>query len=142
MIDIYVIYCEGEVCYVGQAINMDNRWRKHKSDHRNPTSRSYNLKISQHMREKGWDNFKMEFLEAVPDKHASQAEGLWFWTFKDLGFDLKYGKIPGNGRSNVLGTIAYENSLARQKEKIPCERCSKMISRCNMRRHQRGLNCI
>jgi len=138
---IYVIYCKEKICYVGKAKDMARRWRNHKSYQSNPTSTHYDLKISQYMREKGWNNFEMGLLETVADEHASQAEGSWYWTFKDLGIDLKNDREPGIGR-NVKGTICYENCQARNREKIPCEKCGKMISRSNLRRHQRRSNCI
>jgi hypothetical protein len=99
------------------------------------------MKISEYMREQGFDNFKMEYLESVPKKYGPRAEGMWYLTFKDLGFDMKNKLTPGNG-DNVRGTICYENYLASQREKIPCELCGKMICRGGIRKHQRRSNCI
>ena len=31
---------------------------------------------------------------------------MWYSTFKDLGFDMKNTRFPGNGDSSVRGTIA------------------------------------
>ena len=140
MINIYAIYCKGEVCYVGKTKNMKRRLKEYRHDHLNPNKKSYNLKIHQYMREQGFNNFDMELLESVPDEYGARAEQMWYLTFKDLGFDSKNTYVPGNG-DGAKGSEAYENTKARNRERIQCELCGKFINRCCLRRHQRGSNC-
>ena len=134
---IYGIYCKGEICYVGKTRDMRVRWNEYRSQHKNSKCKNYNTKIFQYMREQGFDNFSHEIIETVPEEYGSQAEGMWYHTFKDLGFDLKNTCVPGNGNSSDRGTIAYQNHLARNREQIPCPVCGRTVRRCNMPKHQR-----
>ena len=141
--NVYVIYCKGEICYVGSTINMRNRWRDYKSHHQNPDCKNYNHKIHKYMREKGFDNFQHEILESYEiEKRVdlNQYEGMWQGTLEELGFDLKNQQEAGNGRC-VKGTQAYENKLARDREKVTCELCGASVRRDGIRAHQRTMTC-
>ena len=141
---VYVIYCEGEICYVGSTVNMGHRWKDFKSHHQNPNCKNYNHKISKYMREKGFDKFQHEILESYEIEkrgELNQYEGIWQRTFNELGFDLKNKLQAGNG-DIVKGTQCYVNHKARMKEKVTCELCGARVNRSNLRRHQRRINCI
>ena len=105
---VYVIYCEGEICYVGSTVNMKQRWTHYKSQHLLDVQ--YPLKINKYMREKGFDKFKYEIVESYEIENRrdlNQYEGMWETTFKELGFELKNNQQAGNG-SGVRGTQGYE----------------------------------
>jgi len=139
---VYVIYCEDKICYVGSSLNMRQRWRHYKNDHQNPND---NMEIHKYMREKGFDKFEHEIVESyeLDDKsELNHYEGVWQRTLNELGFDLKNTLGAGNGGSSVKGTQAYENKLARMKEKVTCELCGARVSRGHIRRHQRTMTCI
>ena len=140
MKNIYVIYCKGEICYVGKTVDMKRRWVGYKTCHSNPNHKDYGYKIHQYMREHGFNNFQMELLESVPDEYGVRAEQMWYWTFKELGFDMKNTQVPGNGRGK--GSEYYVNNQMRKVEKIQCELCGKIVCRSNIRRHQRRSDCL
>jgi len=143
---IYVIYCEGEICYVGRTVNMKTRWRKYKSCHQNqdPKNKDYDMQIHKYMREKGFDKFEHEIVESYEvekEVDLNYYEGIWQRTFTELGFDLKNKYGAGNG-DNVKGTRGYENDLARKREKVTCELCGASVRRDGIRKHQRTMKCI
>ena len=142
---VYVIYCEGDICYVGSTVKMRNRWRQYRSDHQNPNNKHYSYKIYKYMREKGFDKFEHEIVESyeVDDRsELNHYEGIWQRTFTELGFDLKNQYGAGNGCSTVKGTQCYENKLARKRQKVTCELCGAKVCRDSIRRHQQSINCI
>ena len=141
---VYVIYCKGEICYVGSTVDMAHRWWKYNSNHKNPNCKLYNLQIHKYMREKGFDKFEPEIVESYEvEKRGdlNEYEGIWQRTFEELGFELKNKYGAGNGPSSLKGTRGYENALARNKEKVTCELCGARVSRCHIRRHQRRSKC-
>jgi len=143
--NVYVIYCEGEICYVGSTVNMKKRWRDYKNYHQNPNCKDYNYEINKYIREEGFDKFQHEIVESYEVENRvdlNQYEGIWQNTFEELGFDLKNQQGAGNGCNGVKGTRGYENKLARNREKVTCELCGASVRRDGIRKHQRSMTCI
>ena len=142
---IYAICHDNEIIYTGKAVNMTNRWYKYRSDHKNPKNKKvYDLNIHVFMRKVGFDNCEMVLLETIEVEKESDIfhyEGMWQETFEDLGFNLQNKYQAGNGRC-VKGTIAYDNTQARNREQIPCELCGFVGGRGDIRRHQRRSKCL
>ena len=55
---------------------------------------------------------------------------------------MKNQQGAGNGDGCVKGTQAYENDLARKREKVTCELCGASVRRDGIRKHQRSMTCI
>jgi len=140
---VYVIYCKGEICYVGSTMNMKRRWTEYNSNHRNPNREHYNMEIHKYMREEGFDKFQPEIVESYEVEKRidlNHYEGMWQRTFNKLGFDLKNTLVAGNGGC-VKGTQAYVNQLVSNREKVTCELCGARVNRNSLRRHQRRSKC-
>ena len=139
--NIYCIYDNNEICYVGSTIQaLKKRWNDYRSHHDNPNSQNYDRKISMMMRKHGISNFKMELLETVEVTHERELcsiEDDWIDTFKELDFELY------NTRgAYVTLEETRQKELAYNNQKIPCPLCGKVTSRAHLRRHQRSSNCI
>jgi len=142
---VYGIYYDGEIVYTGSTNNMKKRWKHYRRDHINTESRSYDMKICELMREKGFDNFSHEIIETFHDitkQDLTQYEGMWQQTFTELGFNLLNKLGAGNGRSCDLNSITYHNKKARERERISCDLCGAIFSRGAIRRHQKRSNCL
>lgn len=50
-------------CYIGQSINLENRYKAHKRNYNNPKINSYNTIFYRALRKYGFKNFKYEILE-------------------------------------------------------------------------------
>ena len=143
--NIYCIYHNNTICYVGSTIRtLNGRLSEYRSKHNNPSSKEYNYKINRMMREYGFSNFEislLETVEVVDRRELFSREGGWMDTFEDLGIEL-YNTQKAQGLGNGPSEESYQKQLARQREKIPCPLCWKMINRNNIRDHQRQSNCI
>ena len=146
---IYAIVCKDmkiEELYIGSTCNLENRIYKHKYCCNN----NNNLKVYQFIRENGgFDNFKFIVLEhykgETEDLH--QLERLWYETFpKELLLNINY---PNRSKKeyrekNKEQTKQYykeyfennkEELNKKKREKTPCPKCLKSISKRNILRH-------
>jgi len=143
---VYGICYDGEIVYTGSTKDMTFRWKKYKDEHNTPNNeKKYRIRIHQFMREKGFDNFSHQIIETFEDitrQGIYKYEGMWQNTFEELGFNLLNKLKAGNGTHRDLNSIAYANNRARMNERIQCEFCGAMIARGNIRRHQKGGNCL
>lgn len=75
MIGIYKITnkCNGK-CYIGQAIDIKSRWRKHRCAYHNPNSHAYNYPLYKAIRKYGLKNFSFEVLEECSKAELNERE--------------------------------------------------------------------
>ena len=60
-------------CYVGSTTNLDKRRADHKSNHKNPNSKQYNIPLYQFIRENGgWYDFSMVLVENYPCNNKNE----------------------------------------------------------------------
>ena len=79
--------------YIGQAVDIPNRWRSHKSNYQNPNCKDYNMVIYKAMRKYGINNFSFEIIEQCDSKLLNQKEKEW----------IKYYDSYYNGYNATLG---------------------------------------
>ena len=79
--------------YIGQAVDIPNRWRSHKSNYQNPNCKDYNMVIYKAIRKYGIDNFSFEVIERCDSKLLNQKEKEW----------IKYYDSYYNGYNATLG---------------------------------------
>jgi group I intron endonuclease len=85
--------------YIGQTNNIEKRKRGHKSDSYNAKSHSYKLPFHNAIRKYGWENFKFEIIEEIPDEmgrdYLNEREIFFIDYFKTLttqnGYNLTVG---------------------------------------------------
>jgi len=138
--DIYLIRCKGDPIYVGKTITMTKRRNMHKNDTRGP--------IWKHAAKFGLTEFDYDYeiLETMQvvdeyDKKLCAAEATHFHCFTEQGYQLLNERVPNNGCDHDRNSIAYANSLARDKQKIPCEFCGLVGAWGNRHGHQKSDKC-
>ena len=62
------------ICIGHTTMSLKRRWNNYRSNHQDPKRRDYNMKISELMRDYGFDNFSIELLEDYPCKNRREAE--------------------------------------------------------------------
>lgn len=88
MIGIYkVTYIpENKVVYIGQSINIEDRFKQHKYSYKNQNESSYNTHFYRSLRKHGIENFLFEPLEECSEDLLNEREIYWisyFDTFKN-----------------------------------------------------------
>ena len=156
---IYKIVCNDlsvEECYVGHTINMSMRKWAHKTVCNNEKSKDHNNKIYKIIRKNGgWDNWNMVLVEKFPCKDSSEACKREREIFEELGAKMntlipyrtqeEYKQYKKQYREEHQEKIKeyhkqyYQERKAeiaeKQKEKVECEFCSKLLLKHNMSRH-------
>ena len=143
---IYVIYntVDNQECIGSTTKTIKTRWRGYKNKHNNPKCKSdYNMKICKLMREYGWDKFDVKLIEEIECQDQRELEFYeynWMDTMEDAGYILT-NTIRGLGRGGTEYyrdvPESYEKKKARNREKIPCPDCGKILSRGCISRHRR-----
>lgn len=115
MIGIYKITNKknGKI-YVGQAIDIYDRWKQHKYKAYNPKEKGYNSAIHGAFRKHGFENFTFEILEECKQNELDQKEQYWIKELNCL-CPNGYNILPG-GQKNRQGKIWY------------CKECGVQIS--------------
>ena len=160
---MYKIVCNDlnvKECYVGHTINMTKRKYKHKSACNNENANAYNFKIYKIIRENGgWDNWTMLLVEEFPCKDNHEACKRERELYEELGAFMntvrpyrtheehkeerhQYKKQYNQEHKEDIKEYnkQYQEKNKEQikeknKEKIECEYCSKLLSKCSMSRH-------
>jgi group I intron endonuclease len=132
--NIYCIYHNKEICYVGSTIQtLRRRWNDYRSHHDKPEQNGYDSKIHRMMRTYGISNFKMELLETVD---VTDIENEWINTFRDLGLELY-----NTNSAYCTSEETRQKHIAYNKEKVPCQICGTLIGRRSMWDHKRTKKC-
>lgn len=63
--------------YIGQAIDIQKRWERHKSVYNKPNSHEYDYHIYRGFRTYGLDNFKFEVIEECTESELNEREIYW-----------------------------------------------------------------
>ena len=90
MIGIYKITNKiNNHCYIGQSINIYDRWKHEKSDAFREQSKSYDYPLSRALRKYGVENFTFEILERCNSIKLNEREKYWidFYNTKEYGLN-------------------------------------------------------
>ena len=81
---------ENQMCYVGQAVNVADRWRQHIKRGLGAETPTRN-KLYPAMRQYGVENFTFELLEECPKDNLDAREDHWqdYFHAKDFGYSIK-----------------------------------------------------
>lgn len=85
-------------CYIGQAVDIESRWRKHHTAPFNPNDKSYNYPLYRAIRKYGIENFKFEVLEECPRELLNERE--IFYITKYNAYEDGYNQTEG-GNANT-----------------------------------------
>ena len=111
-------------CYIGQAIDINRRWRKHRETYNEPKFPQYEYPLYRAMRKYGFENFSFEVLEECLREELNEKER--FYVEKYNAFFGGYNQtLGGDGAVNsdcmlkdtVVGIISdLENTNMLQRE--------------------------
>lgn len=98
-------------CYIGQSINVETRWRKHKEQAFRKGSAAYEYPLMRAFRKHGVENFEFKMLEVLSsDKKLLELETKWYNFFKP-----EYNQeIPGYSK-NTFKKPVYKIELGTLK---------------------------
>ena len=162
---IYKFVCDDlnvKDCYVGHTINMTKRKHSHKSICHNEKSKYHNLKIYQIIRENGGcENWNMVLVEKFPCKDKFEACKREREVYEELDAKMntripyltheeakeyhnqiqkKYNQEHKEYHKEYYKQYYQERKAEiakKQKEKVECEFCAKLLSKCSMSCHHK-----
>ena len=89
--------------YIGQSINIEERWKQHKIYYSNKNLKEYNTKFYKAIRKYGIENFDFEVIEECPIELLNEREKYWIYIFDS--FNLGYNSTIGG----QIGDTKNEN---------------------------------
>lgn len=99
MIGIYKIVNKiNKKVYVGQNVNIENRWNNHKTNYLNKNSKDYNTKFYKALRKYGIENFEFKIIEQCNKNELDKKEIYWinFYDSFKQGYNSTIGGQLGN----------------------------------------------
>lgn len=126
MVGIYKITntINGKV-YIGQAIDIDQRWKTHRRNSLNQRSKEYNYPLYRAMRKYGIENFTFEVVEKCCNEELNDKEVFYIKQYnsyihseKSNGYNMTIG--GGGTRGYILSEVSREKiSMATRGENNP-----------------------
>lgn len=104
--------------YIGQSVNIEKRWERHKISYKNEFDHNYNNHLYRAMRKYGLENFTFEIIEICNQEELNNKERYYiekYDTFFNgynltLGGDSAVGKI--DSKESIIGVIYdLENTI-------------------------------
>lgn len=79
--------------YIGQSINIEERFSQHKKSYLQPYSKHYNCLIYRAFRKYGLENFRFEILEECKIEELSKKESFWIKYYNSYynGYNMTFG---------------------------------------------------
>lgn len=108
--------------YIGQSINIENRFQQHKNNCSNENLKDYNTKFYRALRKYGVENFTFEVLEELSKEELNEREKYWvsfYNSFKE-GYNSNGGgeKVTESGELHPNAKNSNETIIALKKEII------------------------
>lgn len=85
-------------CYIGQSVNIERRWKRHKQIFKNKNDNCYDYPLYRSIRKYGIENFVFEILEDCNKNQLNEREFFYmkyFYSFNPYGYNISRG-----GKSN------------------------------------------
>tara|TARA_R100000935_G_scaffold11348_1_gene22826 strand:+ start:459 stop:872 length:414 start_codon:yes stop_codon:yes gene_type:complete len=118
--------------YIGSTTNDKIRKIRHKYYCTGSKCKKYNYPLYRYIRANGgWDSWTMTPI--LTSGKYKEIEGLFIRRSWDKNIN---NDMPGRTHKEYR-----EQNRARINKKIPCSKCGKLITRCNMAKHQKTLKC-
>lgn len=111
-------------CYIGQSIDINKRWRRHRESYNEPKYDSYNYPLYCAMRKYGFENFSFEIVEECQRECLNEKERFYIKKYNSF-FNGYNQTLGGDGavcpdslsKESVIGIIFdLENTDMFQKE--------------------------
>ena len=91
-------------CYIGQSINITNRWKRHKNTAYNPNNESYDSPLYQSFRKYGIENFSFEILEECSKELLNSKERYWIQYYNS--YNNGYNQTDGGSEKFWSGKLS------------------------------------
>ena len=98
-------------CYIGQSVNIENRWQHHRSASRCETNECYNYPLQKAMRKYGLENFSFEILEECKVEELDQKEKYYIQFYQSLENGYNQVRVEQSGTkiiSKEVKAIQYD----------------------------------
>lgn len=100
-------------CYIGQSVNLQERFHQHRRNHVNPNSHSYNTTFYKKLREYGFENFDYEILyeaEFCSQAELNEKERYWvdFYDSYYNGYNMNPGGDATGGNYFIPKAVVLE----------------------------------
>lgn len=106
--------------YIGQSINIENRWKEHKSRYLSTDEKAYKKPLYAAMRKYKIDNFIFSIVEICNEQDLNEKEIYWIKYYnsinKEKGYNISLGFQPNHFRK--LNDIEYNNLCKDLKDNI------------------------
>lgn len=96
MIGIYKVenLINGKI-YIGQSVNIENRWKEHRYGPYTTTSSQYNTPFYRAIRKYEVENFSFEVIEECEPEELNEREIYWISKYKSTNLDKGYNLTKG-----------------------------------------------
>lgn len=96
--------------YIGQSVNIEQRWKAHRVTAFNKNSSAYNNSLYRAIRKYGLENFTFEVLEKCLIEQLNQQEQFWIKYYKSNNSKYGYNLTAGGqtGKPNSLSSSQVE----------------------------------
>lgn len=112
--------------YIGQSVDIKQRWRLHKTSAFSPDNKDYNSYFHNALRKYGWDNFNKEVLTECTKEELNELEKYYIKKFdtcnRENGYNLTYG-----GDSSIHIDTYKDNILSLWNKGLKCIEISKEV---------------
>ena len=92
--------------YIGQSVDVEYRFRNHKSESFNPKSNAYDTAIHRAIRKYGIENFSFEVIEECKEYELKEKEIYWIDKYGSFGkgYNMTYGGegVPAINRQKIF----------------------------------------
>lgn len=103
-------------CYIGQSVDIEQRWRREYSNAFNPKNISYNYPLSKDFRNFSKENFNFEILEECSIEELNKKEKYWIQYYQSFenGYNQTIGgegfhKISSSILNNIINDLINNN---------------------------------
>ena len=99
--------------YIGQSVNIERRWKDHRSSYKDENDHSYNTHLYRSMRKYGIENFDFSIIEICEPNQLNEKERYWIERYDSFfnGYNLTLGGDAQGTEENKHKVIGIINDL-------------------------------
>ena len=100
-------------CYIGQSVNIENRFKKHISNATNINHKQYHSLLYEEIRKFGKENFIFDILEECEKQELNNREIFWITYYDSCrgGYNQSSGGSGRNGSSSRISWDDFDNII-------------------------------
>lgn len=98
--------------YIGQSVNIEKRWQRHKNDANNPLSQGYNYPLYKAFRKYGVDNFEFSIVELCSPEELNDKEIYYIQFYNSYYENNGYNQTLGGDSHGAERKLSESDILA------------------------------